>query len=245
LVSVVFASESAGLVYPDGTQALADTSVSVAAGEFVSIVGPSGCGKSTLLRMASGLIAPTSGSIARTGTVQFVFQDSTLLPWRTVRNNVALNLELQKVNQQIINERTSAALALVGLTDSAEKLPRQLSGGMKMRTSLARSLVCEPDLYLFDEPFAALDEFSRERLNMELRTMLSTRNAGSLFVTHSIAEAVFLSHRVLVMSPRPGTIVKEFVIPFGNDRDQDLRYTSTFAQVSGEIAQSLRELTPL
>jgi len=244
-VSVVFASESAGLVYPDGTQALADTSVSVAAGEFVSIVGPSGCGKSTLLRMASGLIAPTSGSIARTGTVQFVFQDSTLLPWRTVRNNVALNLELQKVNQQIINERTSAALALVGLTDSAEKLPRQLSGGMKMRTSLARSLVCEPDLYLFDEPFAALDEFSRERLNMELRTMLSTRNAGSLFVTHSIAEAVFLSHRVLVMSPRPGTIVKEFVIPFGNDRDQDLRYTSTFAQVSGEIAQSLRELTPL
>ena len=244
-MSVVFASESAGLVYPDGTQALADTSVSVAAGEFVSIVGPSGCGKSTLLRMASGLIAPTSGSIARTGTVQFVFQDSTLLPWRTVRNNVALNLELQKVNQQIINERTSAALALVGLTDSAEKLPRQLSGGMKMRTSLARSLVCEPDLYLFDEPFAALDEFSRERLNMELRTMLSTRNAGSLFVTHSIAEAVFLSHRVLVMSPRPGTIVKEFVIPFGNDRDQDLRYTSTFAQVSGEIAQSLRELTPL
>jgi len=244
-VSVVFAAESAGLVYPDGTHALTDTSVSVGAGEFVSIVGPSGCGKSTLLRMASGLIAHTSGSITRTGTVQFVFQDSTLLPWRTVRKNVALNLELQKVDQYIINERTAAALALVGLTDSAEKLPRQLSGGMKMRTSLARSLVCEPDLYLFDEPFAALDEFSRERLNIELRTMLSSRNAGSLFVTHSIAEAVFLSHRVLVMSPRPGTIVKEFVIPFGNHREQDLRYSSEFAQVSGEIAQSLRELTPL
>ena len=244
-MSVVFAAESAGLVYPDGTHALTDTSVSVGAGEFVSIVGPSGCGKSTLLRMASGLIAHTSGSITRTGTVQFVFQDSTLLPWRTVRKNVALNLELQKVDQYIINERTAAALALVGLTDSAEKLPRQLSGGMKMRTSLARSLVCEPDLYLFDEPFAALDEFSRERLNIELRTMLSSRNSGSLFVTHSIAEAVFLSHRVLVMSPRPGTIVKEFVIPFGNDRDQDLRYSSEFAQVSGEIAQSLRELTPL
>ena len=244
-MSVVFAAESAGLVYPDGTHALTDTSVSVGAGEFVSIVGPSGCGKSTLLRMASGLIAHTSGSITRTGTVQFVFQDSTLLPWRTVRKNVALNLELQKVDQYIINERTAAALALVGLTDSAEKLPRQLSGGMKMRTSLARSLVCEPDLYLFDEPFAALDEFSRERLNIELRTMLSSRNAGSLFVTHSIAEAVFLSHRVLVMSPRPGTIVKEFVIPFGNHREQDLRYSSEFAQVSGEIAQSLRELTPL
>ena len=231
-------------MYPDGTQALIDTSVKVAAGEFVSIVGPSGCGKSTLLRMASGLIAQTTGTITRTGTVQFVFQDSTLLPWRTVRKNVALNLELQKIDQRIINERTSVALALVGLTDSADKLPRQLSGGMKMRTSLARSLVCEPDLYLFDEPFAALDEFSRERLNLELCNMLSTRNAGSLFVTHSIAEAVFLSHRVLVMSPRPGSIVKEFVIPFGNDRDQNLRYTSEFAQVSGEIAQTLRGLTP-
>ena len=242
-MSVIFSAESAGLMYPDGTQALIDTSVKVAAGEFVSIVGPSGCGKSTLLRMASGLIAQTTGTITRTGTVQFVFQDSTLLPWRTVRKNVALNLELQKIDQRIINERTSVALALVGLTDSADKLPRQLSGGMKMRTSLARSLVCEPDLYLFDEPFAALDEFSRERLNLELRNMLSTRNAGSLFVTHSIAEAVFLSHRVLVMSPRPGSIVKEFVIPFGNDRDQNLRYTSEFAQVSGEIAQTLRGLT--
>ena len=244
-MTVVFSSTSAGLIYPDGTQALLDTSVSVAAGEFVSIVGPSGCGKSTLLRMASGLIAQTSGTLNRTGTVQFVFQDSTLLPWRTVRKNVALNLELQKVNQQIIDERTTAVLELVGLLDSAEKLPRQLSGGMKMRTSLARSLVCDPELYLFDEPFAALDEFSRERLNIELRTMLSTRNAGSIFVTHSIAEAVFLSHRVLVMSPRPGTIVKEFSIPFGQDRDQDLRYSSEFAHVSGEIAQSLRELAPL
>jgi NitT/TauT family transport system ATP-binding protein len=244
-VSVVFSSNSAGLKYPDGTQALLDTSVSVAAGEFVSIVGPSGCGKSTLLRMASGLIANTTGTLSRTGTVQFVFQDSTLLPWRTVRRNVALNLELQKVDQHVIDERTNSALKLVGLLDSADKLPRQLSGGMKMRTALARSLVCEPDLYLFDEPFAALDEFSRERLNVELRSMLSTRNAGSLFVTHSIAEAVFLSHRVLVMSPRPGTIVKEFIIPFGIDRDQDLRYSSEFAHMSGEIAQSLRELSPL
>jgi NitT/TauT family transport system ATP-binding protein len=241
-VSPVFSSEAVGLTFPDGTDALHNTNVSVAAGEFVSIVGPSGCGKSTLLRLASGLIAPTSGSIARTGTVQFVFQDSTLLPWRSVRRNVSLNLELQKLEKSEIEERTNSALALVGLLDSAEKLPRQLSGGMKMRTSLARSLVCEPDLYLFDEPFAALDEFSRERLNIELRTMLSTRNAASLFVTHSIAEAVFLSHRVLVMSPRPGTIVQEFAIPFGPDRQQDLRYSPEFARLSGEIAQSLREL---
>ena len=241
-MSPVFTSTAVGLTYPDGTNALHSTSVSVADGEFVSIVGPSGCGKSTLLRLASGLIAPTSGTITRTGSVQFVFQDSTLLPWRSVRRNVSLNLELQKVGKSEIDERTNRALALVGLLDSAEKLPRQLSGGMKMRTSLARSLVCEPDMYLFDEPFAALDEFSRERLNVELRSMLSTRKAASLFVTHSIAEAVFLSHRVLVMSSRPGTIVREFAIPFGPDRQQDLRYSPEFARLSGEIAQSLREL---
>lgn len=241
-MSPVFTSTAVGLTYPDGTDALHNTSVSVADGEFVSIVGPSGCGKSTFLRLASGLIAPTSGTITRTGSVQFVFQDSTLLPWRSVRRNVSLNLELQKVGNSEIDERTNSALALVGLLDSAEKLPRQLSGGMKMRTSLARSLVCEPDMYLFDEPFAALDEFSRERLNVELRSMLSTRKAASLFVTHSIAEAVFLSHRVLVMSPRPGTIVREFAIPFGPDRQQDLRYSPEFARLSGEIAQSLREL---
>ena len=241
-MSPVFTSTAVGLTYPDGTNALHSTSVSVADGEFVSIVGPSGCGKSTLLRLASGLIAPTSGTITRNGSVQFVFQDSTLLPWRSVRRNVSLNLELQKVGKSEIDERTNRALALVGLLDSAEKLPRQLSGGMKMRTSLARSLVCEPDMYLFDEPFAALDEFSRERLNVELRSMLSTRKAASLFVTHSIAEAVFLSHRVLVMSSRPGTIVREFAIPFGPDRQQDLRYSPEFARLSGEIAQSLREL---
>ena len=241
-MSPVFTSTAVGLTYPDGTNALHSTRVSVADGEFVSIVGPSGCGKSTLLRLASGLIAPTSGTITRTGSVQFVFQDSTLLPWRSVRRNVSLNLELQKVGKSEIEDRTNRALALVGLLDSAEKLPRQLSGGMKMRTSLARSLVCEPDMYLFDEPFAALDEFSRERLNVELRSMLSTRKAASLFVTHSIAEAVFLSHRVLVMSSRPGTIVREFAIPFGPDRQQDLRYSPEFARLSGEIAQSLREL---
>jgi NitT/TauT family transport system ATP-binding protein len=241
-VTSVFTADAVGLTYPDGTHALTNTSVSVAAGEFVSIVGPSGCGKSTLLRLASGLIPPTSGNIARTGSVQFVFQDSTLLPWRSVRRNISLNLELQKIEKTEIADRTNSALALVGLLDSAEKLPRQLSGGMKMRTSLARSLVCDPDMYLFDEPFAALDEFSRERLNVELRTMLSTRNAASLFVTHSIAEAVFLSHRVLVMSPRPGTIVQEFAIPFGSDRQQDLRYSPEFARLSGEIAQSLREM---
>ena len=239
-MSAVFTSDSCGLTYPDGTQALLNTSVSVAAGEFVSIVGPSGCGKSTLLRMASGLIAQTSGALSRTGTVQFVFQDSTLLPWRTVRKNVALNLELQKIDQQIIEERTTAVLDLVGLLDSAEKLPRQLSGGMKMRCSLARSLVLQPNLFLFDEPFAALDEITREHLNDELLHLFQNQHFASLFITHSIQEAVFLSTRVLVMSARPGRIIAEHAIDFPYPRHPDIRYQSDFAEICGKISADLK-----
>ncbi|MEY3700324.1 MAG: hypothetical protein RIT16_684 [Actinomycetota bacterium] len=231
---------NASLQFADGTVAISDTSLQVEQGEFVAIVGPSGCGKSTLLRLASGLISPTSGTVERFASVQYVFQDSTLLPWRTVKKNVALNLELQKIDPAEIERRTNSAIELVGLSDSANKLPRQLSGGMKMRVSLARSLACEPQLFLFDEPFAALDEFTRERLNLELRTILQTHNSGSLFVTHSIAEAVFLSHRVLIMSPRPGTIARSVDIPFSADRSQELRYSAEFAEICGDIASSLR-----
>ena len=193
--------------FADSTQALDITNLQLNPGEFVSIVGPSGCGKSTLLRIASGLLAPSSGSVIRNGSLQFVFQDSTLLPWRTVRKNIALNLELDDVDKQEVDRRIDNVLQLVSMQDSAEKIPRQLSGGMKMRTSLARALVCEPDIFLFDEPFSALDEFSRERLNSDLRSILARINAASLFVTHSISEAVFLSDRVLVMSPRPGHFI--------------------------------------
>ena len=231
---------NASLQFADGTVAISDTSLQVEQGEFVAIVGPSGCGKSTLLRLASGLISPTSGTVKRSASVQYVFQDSTLLPWRTVKKNVALNLELQKIDPAEIERRTNSAIDLVGLSDSTNKLPRQLSGGMKMRVSLARSLACEPQLFLFDEPFAALDEFTRERLNLELRTILQTHNSGSLFVTHSIAEAVFLSHRVLIMSPRPGTIARSVDIPFSADRYQELRYSAEFAEICGDIASSLR-----
>lgn len=226
--------------FADSTQALASTNLQLHPGEFVSIVGPSGCGKSTLLRIASGLLEPSSGSVARNGSFQFVFQDSTLLPWRNVRKNIALNLELDDVNRHEITRRVDTVLQLISMQDSAEKLPRQLSGGMKMRTSLARALVCEPDVFLFDEPFSALDEFSRERLNSDLRTILARIKAASLFVTHSIAEAVFLSDRVLVMSPRPGHFIEEFIIPFGNMRDDELRYTPDFASLTGQIAATFR-----
>ena len=228
--------------FPDSTLALGSTNLQLNPGEFVSIVGPSGCGKSTLLRIASGLLEPSSGSVIRNGSLQFVFQDSTLLPWRNVRKNIALNLELDDVDRHEINRRVDNVLQLVSMQDSAEKIPRQLSGGMKMRTSLARSLVCEPDIFLFDEPFSALDEFSRERLNSDLRAILARINAASLFITHSISEAVFLSDRVLVMSPRPGHIIEEFVIPFGSVRDDELRYTPEFALLTGRIASTLRSI---
>lgn len=226
--------------FADSTQALGNTNLQLSPGEFVSIVGPSGCGKSTLLRIASGLLEPSSGSVARNGSMQFVFQDSTLLPWRNVRKNIALNLELDDVDRNEINRRVDNVLQLVSMQDSAEKIPRQLSGGMKMRTSLARALVCEPDIFLFDEPFSALDEFSRERLNSDLRVILARINAASLFITHSISEAVFLSDRVLVMSPRPGHVIEEFIIPFGNIRDDELRYTPDFASLTGRIASAFR-----
>ena len=228
--------------FPDSTLALGSTNLQLNPGEFVSIVGPSGCGKSTLLRIASGLLEPSSGSVIRNGSLQFVFQDSTLLPWRNVRKNIALNLELDDVDRHEINRRVDNVLQLVSMQDSAEKIPRQLSGGMKMRTSLARSLVCEPDIFLFDEPFSSLDEFSRERLNSDLRAILARINAASLFITHSISEAVFLSDRVLVMSPRPGHIIKEFVIPFGSVRDDELRYTPEFALLTGRIASTFRSI---
>ncbi len=226
--------------FADSTQALGSTNLQLNPGEFVSIVGPSGCGKSTLLRIASGLLEPSTGSVIRNGSLQFVFQDSTLLPWRNVRKNIALNLELDDVDRKEVDRRIDNVLQLVNMQDSAEKLPRQLSGGMKMRTSLARALVCEPDIFLFDEPFSALDEFSRERLNSDLRSILARINAASLFVTHSISEAVFLSDRVLVMSPRPGQFIEEFIIPFGNLRADELRYTPEFASLTGRIAASFR-----
>jgi NitT/TauT family transport system ATP-binding protein len=233
--------ESVTKCFPDGTQALRPVSFSVGDGEFVSIVGPSGCGKSTLLRVAAGLTAATSGATSvDANRIGYVFQDATLLPWRTVRRNIELLAELNGVPKSERRQRTMEAIETVGLTGSEMKFPRALSGGMKMRASLARALTMSPELFLFDEPFGALDEITRERLNDELLRLFIQRRFAGLFVTHSVAEAAYLSTRVIVMSDRPGRIVADLEVPFEYPRRQELRYTAEFAEFAGTVSSLLR-----
>ena len=229
------------LTFADGTQALDNLNLNIQSGEFVTVVGPSGCGKSTLLRLASGLLAQAQGlcEVDRT-SLGYVFQDPTLLPWRTVRRNVELNAELAGMDKPSRQKAANAAIDLVNLTGNEDKYPKQLSGGMKMRCSLARSLVLQPNLFLFDEPFAALDEITREHLNDELLHLFQNQNFASLFITHSIQEAVFLSTRVLVMSARPGRIIAEHAIDFPYPRHPDIRYQSDFAEICGKISADLK-----
>jgi len=203
------------MTFPDGTQAIDDVVLTIERGEFVTIVGPSGCGKSTLLRIVSGLQLPTSGSCAiDRQSLGYVFQDPVLLPWRNVQKNVELNAELQNVPTDQRREAAQKAINLVKLSGQELKYPHQLSGGMKMRCSLARSLVSQPKVFLFDEPFGALDEMTRERLNDELLNIFLQEKFAGLFITHSIHEAVFLSTRVIVMSSQPGRFVSEHKIGF-------------------------------
>jgi NitT/TauT family transport system ATP-binding protein len=229
------------MVFPDGTHALGETTFDVRPGEFVTVVGPSGCGKSTLLRIASGLTKATVGfvSIDRS-SLGYVFQDATLLQWRNVQRNVELLAELEGMSASDRKRRADDAIQLVGLTGFEKKYPKQLSGGMKMRASLARSLVLEPKVFLFDEPFGAVDEITRERLNDEVIALFLRKGFAGLFITHSISEAVFLSTRVLVMSPRPGRIVGEFKIPFDYPRQPELRFDPAFGQLCGEVSSHMR-----
>jgi NitT/TauT family transport system ATP-binding protein len=228
--------------FPDGTDALAGVSLDVAPGEFVSIVGPSGCGKSTLLRIVSGLTTATAGSVSvDAANVGYVFQDPTLLPWRTVQANVELLAELEGVPPARRRELATAAIDLAGLRGFEKHRPRELSGGMRMRVSLARSLALDPRLFLFDEPFGALDEMTRERLNDELVRLFVQRGFGAVFVTHSIVEAVFLSSRVLVMSPRPGRFLAEIKVPFDYPRPAGLRFDNAFAAIAREVSAALRD----
>ena len=229
------------LTFADGTQALDNLNLNIQSGEFVTIVGPSGCGKSTLLRLASGLLTQTQGlcEVDRT-SLGYVFQDPTLLPWRTVRRNVELNAELAGMDKPSRQQAANTAIDLVNLTGYEDKYPKQLSGGMKMRCSLARSLVLQPNLFLFDEPFAALDEITREHLNDELLHLFQNQHFASLFITHSIQEAVFLSTRVLVMSARPGRIIAEHAVGFPYPRHPDIRYQSDFAEICGKISADLK-----
>jgi NitT/TauT family transport system ATP-binding protein len=227
--------------FDNGTTALADVNLTVAAGEFVAVVGPSGCGKSTLLRLASGLDRPTGGSIQVGGdSLGYVFQDPTLLPWRRVLANVELPAELAGTPRAERRARARDVLRLVGLEGAEKQLPRQLSGGMRMRVSLARALMTQPDVFLFDEPFGALDEITRMRLQEELQRILSEQRFSGLFITHSVIEATFLASRVVVMSPRPGRIVGAFEVPFPHPRPAELRYDPDFAKIAGEVSAALR-----
>jgi NitT/TauT family transport system ATP-binding protein len=230
------------MTFPNGTVALQDVDLTVNRGEFVSVVGPSGCGKSTLLRIASGLERASSGStVVRTEHVGYVFQDATLLPWRTVASNIELIAELKGMSRAVRAEKAAQVIDLVGLSGFEDNLPKQLSGGMKMRTSVARSLMMDPELFLFDEPFGALDEITRERLNDELLKLFTERSFAGLFITHSVSEAVYLSTRVVVMSGRPGTLVATYDVPFPMPRDPDIRFTAEFAELTGKVSRALRE----
>ena len=228
--------------FPNGTVALSGVDLTVSRGEFVTVVGPSGCGKSTLLRIASGLETASEGTVElATKRIGYVFQDATLLPWRTVQANVELLAELNKQPKRVRAAKAKEAIELVGLSGFEKNLPKELSGGMRMRTSLARSLTLDPELFLFDEPFGALDEITRERLGDELLRIFMEQQFAGLFITHSVAEAVYLSTRVIVMSGRPGRIVDEFEVPFDYPRDPDIRFTPEFAALSGKVSHALRE----
>jgi len=207
--------------YGSAAPVLDNISLTISRGEFVTLLGPSGCGKSTLLKLVAGLSPAREGAVRVNGMtpdsaremMSFIFQDATLLPWRTVEQNVGLGLELEYAARPLRKERVARMLELVGLSHVSDRYPRQLSGGMKMRVSIARALASHPRILLLDEPFAALDEMTRDRLNEELLRLYSEQKWTVLFVTHSVAEAVFLSSRVVILSPHPGRVAHE--IPIG------------------------------
>ena len=230
--------------YPNGTRALEPIGLTVREGEFVTIVGPSGCGKSTLLRLIAGLSPPTGGDIDmsegfKPPRLAYVFQSPTLMPWASVQANVRLPLDLAGIARDDAEKATQHALERVGLRDFARSFPRELSGGMQMRASIARALVTGPRLLLMDEPFGALDEITRHRLDRDFSELSARENLTVLFVTHSIYEAVFLSSRVLVMSPRPGRIHAKIAIDAPWPRADAFRGTAEFAAHSARLSELL------
>lgn len=241
-------------VYGDtqtGTVALRDVNLKIKQGEFISIIGPSGCGKSTLLRLVADLIQPTEGLVKVNGKTPrqarldrdygMVFQAPTLYEWRTVQKNVELPLEVMKAKDGKWSERAQTMLKMVGLGDFAKHYPWQLSGGMQQRVSIARALVFDPALILMDEPFGALDEFTRERMNLELLDIWRETHKTVIFVTHSISEAVFLSNRVVVMTPRPGKIAAVVDIDLPYPRNFDTRESERFFELVTQVRETLRE----
>ncbi len=241
---------SAEKTYPNGTQALLPVDLTIEEGEFVTLLGPSGCGKSTLLKMVAGLLEPTDGrlhlwrkpvaQLEESGKkMAFVFQSPTLMPWASVQTNVRLPLDLAGVPRKDADARVADALALVGLSKFATALPRALSGGMQMRVSIARGLVTQPDLLLMDEPFGALDEITRHKLDADLLDLWRKKKLTVIFVTHSIHEAVFLSSRVVMMAARPGRVVEEFHIDAPYPRTADFMVSPEFSRYAKQLQDSL------
>ena len=227
-------------VFENGTEALKGMDIEVFKGQFISFLGPSGCGKSTVLRMISGLLKPTSGQIeiykktlnssSKSGEIGFVFQDSTLMPWATVEDNVYLPLRLKGTSKEKVREDIEEILSKVGLIEFRKSYPRELSGGMKMRVSIARALIVKPKLLLMDEPFAALDEITRFKLNDDVMSFWKNSDLTVIFVTHSVFESVYLSNRVVVMAPRPGRVIADIVLNDNYPRTEEYRTTSEYAK---------------
>jgi NitT/TauT family transport system ATP-binding protein len=234
-----------GMRFPNGTEALAGVDLEVGAGEFLSLLGPSGCGKSTVLRVIAGLIRPSSGEVSLPGGARapggtgFVFQDATLMPWATALANARLPLRLRRVPRDEADARAAAALAAVGLSGFERAWPRELSGGMRMRVSIARALVTRPSLLLMDEPFAALDEITRHRLNDDLLRLRAESGVTVVFVTHSVFESVYLSSRVAVMAASPGRVVASVPIEAPVPRPPGFRTSAAFAALCREVAAAL------
>ncbi len=233
-----------GRRFPNGTVALTGFDLDVVRGEFLSLIGPSGCGKSTVLRLLAGLDRPSEGRIDWAGPrpeIGFVFQDATLMPWATAADNVFLPLRLRGVSRRAVAPRIADALARVGLARFATHRPAELSGGMRMRVSIARALVMRPDLLLMDEPFAALDEITRLKLNDDIAGLAAELGTTVVFVTHSVMESVYLSGRVVVMSARPGRVVETLSVPLPAGRTDESRLTPTYADTCRRASAVLRE----
>jgi len=232
-----------GKTFDSGTVALAGLNLDIREGEFVSLLGPSGCGKSTALRIVAGLGTATEGSVAwaggAAGDIGFVFQEPTLMPWADVAANVRLPLKLAHADPAAADQAVAQALARVALSDFAHSYPRELSGGMEMRVSIARALVTEPQLLLLDEPFAALDEITRFRLNNDLLAVWQELRRTVVFVTHSVFESVYLSQRIVVMTPRPGRVFTEIAIDAPFPRDERFRTSAGYAGYCRTVSDAL------
>jgi len=229
-----------GKTFDSGTVALDGFNLDVRTGEFVSLLGPSGCGKSTALRIVAGLSTASEGTVeAPDGNIGFVFQEPTLMPWASVAANVRLPLKLAHAGDAQAKAAVAQALARVGLTEFSDAFPRELSGGMKMRASIARALVTEPQLLLMDEPFAALDEITRFKLNNDLLRVWQELRRTVIFVTHSVFESVYLSQRIVVMTPRPGRVFAEIEVPAPYPREDRYRMSPEYAGYCRQVAEAL------